>query len=151
MPCGSWRARTSGTARCIDMIVKTGTPNANVQAPDEAASAPKPEIICGWRELVAEVRRSRAQLWRDVRKGLFPAPIELGQNSVGWHRTEVEAWKQSRPRRTYRAKSETDTSSQMNVAVDFALTANRARAHRRRRHPPRDQCRRQTPSRPADR
>ena len=110
------------------MIVKTGTPNAGVQAPDAAASAQKPAIICGWRELVAEVRRSRAQLWRDVRKGLFPAPIELGQNSVGWHRSEVEAWKQSRPRRTYRVESETDTSPQMNVAVDFASTANHTRA-----------------------
>ena len=51
----------------------------------------------------AEVRsrtgKSRTQLWRDVRAGLFPAPVELGVNSIGWFEDEVEAWIESRPRR----------------------------------------------------
>jgi prophage regulatory protein len=58
-------------------------------------------LIFGWAGLCAEIGKSRAQLWRDVRDGLFPAPIEVGPNSLAWVRDEVEAWKASRPRRTY--------------------------------------------------
>jgi prophage regulatory protein len=64
---------------------------------------PGSDLIRGWRGVCAATGKSRVQLWRDVRSGLFPAPIELGVNSLGWVRTEVEDWKASRPRRTYRA------------------------------------------------
>jgi prophage regulatory protein len=69
--------------------------------PAQPAASNNGEIICGWRELVAIVRRSRAQLWRDVRNGRFPQPIELGPNSVGWYSGEIEHWLLSRRRRTY--------------------------------------------------
>lgn len=59
------------------------------------------DLIRGWRELCAIVRKSRVQVWRDVRNGKFPSPIELGPNSIGWHRAEVMAWRASRPRRHY--------------------------------------------------
>jgi predicted DNA-binding transcriptional regulator AlpA len=59
------------------------------------------ELIRGWGALSREVKKGRVQLWRDIRAGTFPAPIELGANSVGWYRSEVEEWKRSRPRRTY--------------------------------------------------
>ena len=59
------------------------------------------DLIRGWAGICAEVRKSRVQLWRDIRAGLFPAPIETGANSIAWIRSEVEAWKASRPRRTY--------------------------------------------------
>ena len=35
--------------------------------------------------------RSRTQIWRDVRAGKFPAPVQIGPNAVGWYRDEVEA------------------------------------------------------------
>ena len=50
----------------------------------------------------AVVRRtglSRVTIWRKVRAGTFPAPRELGPNSVGWLESEIEAWRESRPRR----------------------------------------------------
>lgn len=59
------------------------------------------EIISGWRAVERLTGRSRVQLWRDVRAGLFPAPIELGVNSIGWPRSEIKAWLADRPRRTY--------------------------------------------------
>ena len=60
------------------------------------------DLIRGWRQLEREVGgKGRVQIWRDIRAGRFPAPIELGQNSVAWFRKEIEAWKASRPRRTY--------------------------------------------------
>ena len=50
------------------------------------------------------VGKSRVQIWRDVRAGKFPAPVELGPNSIGWFEDEVEAWLANRPRRTYGAE-----------------------------------------------
>lgn len=63
----------------------------------------KSDLIRGWNGAVAATGRSRVQLWRDVRAGRFPAPLEIGPNSVAWYRDEIEAWKASRPRRTYGA------------------------------------------------
>jgi predicted DNA-binding transcriptional regulator AlpA len=59
------------------------------------------ELIPGWAGICDEVPKSRVQIWRDVRAGRFPAPIETGANSIAWIRSEVEAWKASRPRRHY--------------------------------------------------
>jgi prophage regulatory protein len=35
---------------------------------------------------------SRVQAWRLEREGKFPKRIQLGENSVGWLRHELEAW-----------------------------------------------------------
>ena len=71
----------------------------------QSGNAPPPveELIPGWAGICAEIRKSRVQIWRDIRAGRFPAPIETGANSIAWYRSEVEAWKASRPRRTYSA------------------------------------------------
>jgi predicted DNA-binding transcriptional regulator AlpA len=61
------------------------------------------ELIRGWDGICAEIDKSRVQIWRDIRAGRFPAPIELGPNSIAWFKSEVETWKASRPRRTYGA------------------------------------------------
>ena len=44
---------------------------------------------------------SRVQRWRRVRKGTFPAPVQLGPNSIGWYEDEVEAFIANRPRVSY--------------------------------------------------
>jgi len=36
--------------------------------------------------------RSRSSCLGDVKDGKFPPPIRLGQRSVGWLESEVEAW-----------------------------------------------------------
>jgi predicted DNA-binding transcriptional regulator AlpA len=59
------------------------------------------DLIRGWAGVTAEAKKSRVQLWRDIRAGRFPAPIETGPNSIAWFRSEIEARKASRPRRTY--------------------------------------------------
>ena len=46
------------------------------------------KIIRGWRQAEKRAGKGRVQLWRDVRAGLFPAPRQLGPNSIGW--TEEE-------------------------------------------------------------
>jgi predicted DNA-binding transcriptional regulator AlpA len=67
------------------------------------------EIIRGYGELCRLVRKSRTQLWRDIRDGRFPGPIELGPNSLAWVRSEIDAFLQSRPRRTYRSSNKSDS------------------------------------------
>lgn len=58
-------------------------------------------IIRGYKALTNKIGGSRVKVWRDVRDGLFPAPIILGPNSVGWYENEVNEWLASRPRVTY--------------------------------------------------
>lgn len=53
------------------------------------------------RELCERVGKSRTQVWRDVRAGKFPAPVQLGPNAVGWFLDEVIAWQEALPRVTY--------------------------------------------------
>lgn len=48
------------------------------------------KIIRGWREAERRAGKSRVQLWRDVRAGLFPAPRQLGPNSIGWTEEEFD-------------------------------------------------------------
>lgn len=35
---------------------------------------------------------SRVQAWRLERQGLFPGRIQLGVNSVGWLKHEIDSW-----------------------------------------------------------
>ena len=39
---------------------------------------------------------SRSTLYLKVQKGEFPRPIKLGQRSVGWIKSEVDEWLESR-------------------------------------------------------
>ena len=68
---------------------------------------------------------SRVQRWRLIRAGEFPAPIQLGRNSIGWRESEVNAWVKERPRVHY-APVERE-SIQANAPV-AAATANRGDA-----------------------
>ena len=54
-------------------------------------------------EVMARTGLSRVTIWRRVRAGTFPPPVELGVNSVGWPASEITAWLESRKRRTYGA------------------------------------------------
>ena len=64
-----------------------------------------PRRIIRNKEVSERTGKSRVQRWRDVRAGKFPAPIQLGPNSIGWYEHEVERWLESRPRRTYGAEA----------------------------------------------
>jgi len=54
-------------------------------------------VVCG------RTGKSRVGVWRGVRAGTFPAPVQLGPNSVGWYEDEIDAWLATRPRRRYGA------------------------------------------------
>ncbi len=51
--------------------------------------------------VVAATGLSRTTIWRGVRAGTFPAPLELGLNSIGWPASAIDDWLDNRPRRTY--------------------------------------------------
>jgi prophage regulatory protein len=46
---------------------------------------------------------SRITIWRKVRAGAFPPPIQLSENTIGWPEADVAAWRDAQPRRTYGA------------------------------------------------
>ena len=63
-------------------------------------------ILRGYRAVEVRTGKSRVQIWRDVRARRFPAPLELGPNSVGWYEDEIDDWLASRPRRHYQLPEE---------------------------------------------
>lgn len=87
------------------MIIKRAATTLNI-APEGGVG----DLIRGWRGICLEARKSRVQLWRDIRAGRFPPPVELGPNSVAWYRREIEAWKASRPRRRYGSTPQADAT-----------------------------------------
>jgi prophage regulatory protein len=55
------------------------------------------ETFLRWRAVSARTGLSRASIWRAVRAGTFPRPVQImGPFTVGWLASEVECWIQSR-------------------------------------------------------
>lgn len=54
-----------------------------------------------WRlpRVLAVTGMGRSWVYKAISDGHFPAPVRLGHRAVGWRRSEVEAWLQSRPRK----------------------------------------------------
>ncbi len=55
--------------------------------------------------VMARTGLSRTTIWRRVRAGTFPAPLVLGQNSIGWPAQIITDWLESRERRSYGAEA----------------------------------------------
>lgn len=47
-------------------------------------------------QLKARLGVSGSSIWAWVKKGTFPAPIKLSENTTAWHSADIEAWAQSR-------------------------------------------------------
>src|SRR5262245_27081456 len=57
------------------------------------------ESILRWRQVSAQTGLSRTSIWRLVRAGRFPRPVQItGPSTVGWVGSEVAAWVESRVR-----------------------------------------------------
>ena len=63
--------------------------------------APPPRKIIRADEVCKRLGKSRTQIWRDVRDGKMPAPVQLGPNSIGWFDDEIGAHQDSLPRVQY--------------------------------------------------
>ena len=66
-------------------------------------------------EVMARTGWSRITLWRRVRAGAFPAPVELGVNMIGWPEEVVEEAIEALPHRTY-GSDNVDTSAESATA-----------------------------------
>lgn len=53
-----------------------------------------------WRlpRVIRTVGMGRSWIYLAIADGRFPAPVQLGVRAVGWKRTEIEAWLDSRQR-----------------------------------------------------
>jgi len=38
------------------------------------------------------VQRSESSIRRDIKDSRFPAPLRIGRRSIGWLRSDIEAW-----------------------------------------------------------
>lgn len=47
-------------------------------------------------QLKARLSVSGSSIWSWVKKGTFPKPIKLSENTTAWNAADVEAWAQSR-------------------------------------------------------
>lgn len=50
-----------------------------------------PRVIC-------TVGMGRSWIYLAIADGRFPSPVQLGARAVGWKRSEIEAWLDSRQR-----------------------------------------------------
>ena len=56
-------------------------------------------------EVETRVGLARTTIYRKMREGSFPTPIQVGARAVRWPASEIEAWLASRPRATGEAAS----------------------------------------------
>lgn len=49
---------------------------------------------------------SRTTIWRRVRAGTFPAPVDLGNGLIGWPEPSIETWLRNRPSVPYASEHE---------------------------------------------
>ncbi|PTR14516.1 MULTISPECIES: helix-turn-helix transcriptional regulator [unclassified Nitrosospira] len=47
-------------------------------------------------QLKARLNVSGSAIWAWIKKGTFPKPIKLSENTTAWNAADVEAWAQSR-------------------------------------------------------
>ena len=48
------------------------------------------------KSLAARYQVTRQTIWRWVREGNFPPPIQLGKAAVRWHEADILLWEQSK-------------------------------------------------------
>ncbi len=71
---------------------KAATPLNDERRPSRIMRFPQVKEVTGF---------SRTTLWRQVKEGLFPAPVKIGSGrNVGWLENEVAEWQANLPRAT---------------------------------------------------
>jgi prophage regulatory protein len=68
---------------------------------DDAPLATSSDDMLRVKDVLRRTGMCRQTLYNKLRANAFPAPLEIGPNAIGWPTHEVDAWIQTRPRRTY--------------------------------------------------
>jgi prophage regulatory protein len=63
-------------------------------------------LLLRMRDLRAVYGLVPATVYRWIANGEFPCPVNLGGNSVAWHREEIEEWRRTRPRAKIRRRKD---------------------------------------------
>jgi prophage regulatory protein len=71
------------------------------QANTEAAAEPA-LVFLSKKEVLRKIPITAPTLWSWVRQGRFPKPRSLGPNKTCWVASEIDAWMQAQPVRTYK-------------------------------------------------
>ena len=75
--------------------------DANHESSGEAlapAQTPAPPLrMLRFPDVIERSGLSRTTIWRRVRAKTFPAPVQLGANSIGWPESVITEWVESRP------------------------------------------------------
>jgi prophage regulatory protein len=67
---------------------------------------PNSRRIISRKELLKKIPLTYVAIWKQMRDGIFPRPIEIGEKKVGWFEDEVDAYLTARPRRRYKGDAQ---------------------------------------------
>ena len=67
------------------------------QMPLIASNDDAPRLIA-WPELRRRIPLSRSTIWRRIRDGNFPAPIQISPGRVAWLESDILAWMTAKQR-----------------------------------------------------
>ena len=62
--------------------------------------------LLNYRDLKNEFGLERKRVWAMVRKGRFPASVEISPSRPGWRRDDIEQWLAERPAVPYAGAEE---------------------------------------------
>ncbi len=83
----------------IDLVDGDGA-TCSVHHSPQQARAP-PSRMLRFADVIECTGLSRTTIWRRIKAGTFPAPLALGENSVGFPEHTITEWIESRPVVTY--------------------------------------------------
>ena len=73
--------------------------------------AREPEQILTAKKVRSIVSVSKTTMHDWIKRGKFPAPYRLGPGRVGYKRSEIDAWIESRPRVVTNLSSQSDANA----------------------------------------
>jgi prophage regulatory protein len=74
------------------------------------APANTPRRILPQRQVTERTSLAKASIYREVKAGRFPAPLELTGGRVGWYADEIDQWIDGRARRVLSPLSAAETA-----------------------------------------
>ncbi|NOT18101.1 MAG: AlpA family phage regulatory protein [Sulfuriferula sp.] len=51
-----------------------------------------PEVLLNRADVEKQARISRSSIYRNIKKGIFPKPVNLGSGAVRWKQSDITAW-----------------------------------------------------------
>nr|WP_244106409.1 AlpA family phage regulatory protein [Paraburkholderia phenazinium] len=57
-----------------------------------SSSQPRSPKVLRMRALTERIGLSRSEIYRRIKAGTFPQTLSLGQRSVGWLESDIDAW-----------------------------------------------------------